>query len=771
VPGPPGAKSAEFERCEVCMPGYYLTSSGGCRMSSMWIFLVIAVVAFILICIGITWYVKLWKRPIVNQHGLDFALGCRRHSILLQAESGEPYPLTTNMLSTNVAGAGTTCLFRFQFALIVWAAGLLAIWMGLAYFVSSDLLILGNRDASTPQLLCAAIAWGHQRQNELLWAKVLWCLLAYVFSVVGALIYAYYQTKFFTTVDSENTTCADFAAVLRGLPSFDGSKDMEAEIKEAVQEATDHDVYDVSIAWNFHGHEDVILAAVEKDVYPEDSSPDSIASPPAQRGLLDRSLSRVNRTIFGIEDVQAEETADEESQDEDAEMGERLRSLKSTDTAFVIFNSEVGRDSAVEFVKNRGGHITVCGKECSLQICQREPREVNWENFAVTKSERFNYSMKGILAVLGGCFAWTVLLYLPYAYYVASFSYANGDEPGILSSSIFCALVVGSQIGLFCVSKFAAECSCFLYQDQMHWWYTLLYNTALILNFILDMILQAYLSYLQMVGVGAHTADGKKLGHLTVVQEIFESYPMQKSLGNLLFVYCWPCTFLVPFLFEPLMAIWFPKHIGSLFVRSTQNLQRSQAAKALQMAEMEQVRYADIIFNVCCIACVPFMAPAYLHLSLIVLILSHVYIYLYDQVKVLRYVSSFTCSSASIHNLGQQLFAIPISVLVGAMVFKASQLTTSFGGTDAGTLLGRRVWLLTGSAMLFHALFHWVALKVIFSYCQGQVDRSMSKQSYAALERREKATYLSLNPVHCLRCRYGLIGEGPVVSYWSAFKM
>lgn len=82
-------------------------------------------------------------------------------------------------------------------------------------------------------------------------------------------------------------------------------------------------------------------------------------------------------------------------------------------------------------------------------------------------------------------------------------------------------------------------------------------------------IVAGYLSYLQMVGVGARVADGRLLGSLTSLQEpggkhkvsfekslnimahpqepqlfvspwkeIFESYPMQKSVRKLLFKYC-----------------------------------------------------------------------------------------------------------------------------------------------------------------------------------------------------------------------------------------
>ena len=165
-------------------------------------------------------------------------------------------------------------------------------------------------------------------------------------------------------------------------------------------------------------------------------------------------------------------------------------------------------------------------------------------------------------------------------------------------------------------------------QDQKHRVYIIFYNAALILNLVMDIALQGsedasqaqiwirgvsldlcpdsgsqgYLSYLQMVGVGARVADGRLLGSLQSFQdtanrnrpgpktfqaafwvesgphsglcrhelevafrtrarlgtvrefylclllstnmdmprskEIFESFPMQKSVGKLLFKYC-----------------------------------------------------------------------------------------------------------------------------------------------------------------------------------------------------------------------------------------
>jgi hypothetical protein len=338
---------------------------------------------------------------------------------------------------------------------------------------------------------------------------------------------------------------------------------------------------------------------------------------------------------------------------------------------------------------------------------------------------------------------------------MASFSYANGDEPGVMSECIFVGLVVGSQIGIFVASSVAAKQCGFHYESEVQEMYMLFYNSALILNLALDIVLQAYLSYLQMVGVGAHTASGRLLGEMSSFQRIFESYPMQKSLGRLLFKYCWPSTFLVPFLAEPFIAQFLPQHIGKLLVGRYPQIRGLKAVKALELSEMEQGRYADVIFNVILVACIPFVSPAYIHQTYLALLVSHLYLYYYDQVKVLRYVVKFDFSSPDVHYLGMQLFAIPVAILAGALVFKANQFS---GGEDLGSGVLQGYWLLMGVcfAMVTHACLHLLALQCILQATDTTVDRSASKAAYADYAKKIPATFFSLNPVHCLRCKYGI---------------
>jgi len=688
-------------------------------------------------------------RPCVNQAGIDYAVKGRERAMLLNND-GQAYPLGTNLLTNNVAGVGTMCLFRFQFALLVWALTLLGLWLGFTLFVSKDLLILGNKPAISPMILCAVVRWGRQRQLELLWVKVAWLAIAYVFSFGCAIAYAIQQTKLVHDADADRTTMCDFVALVDGLPRTKGTEQVESLIKEKVAQATGEEVVGVSVAWDYEAHSHAIGEAVESNLCPEtDLDPGHHAAP--QRSF-DSPISNKILSLWHVH-LHSDEGHGHGHADSSGEMKDLLMNMESCPVAFVVFRSEAGRDRAIDAVADSG--VEINGAKCSLEAGSAEPREILWENLHVTAAERTMKVVKGALIVLGACAMWTVLLYLPYASYMASFTYARGDEPGPFSEGIFIGLVVGSQIGLFVASSLAAKKAQYRYESDVQNMYTLYYNSALILNLALDIVLQAYLSYIQMVGVGAHTAGGKLLGELTRFQEIFESYPMQKSVGRLLFKYCWPCTFFVPFLAEPFVAQWLPQHIGRLLIGADSRIKGLNAVKCLELGEMEQGRYADVIFNVILLTFIPFIAPAYMHMTFIALIISHTYLYCYDQVKVLRYVVSFDCSSPDVHTLGMKLFSIPLSIIAGALVFKANQLS---GGEDlGGGVLKDNVLLATiVGAMVLHVVLHLSLLRCVANKFAEGVDRSESTATYEETAKLFPATYFSVNPVHCLRSKYGI---------------
>ncbi|CAE7239289.1 unnamed protein product [Symbiodinium pilosum] len=210
-----------------------------------------------------------------------------------------------------------------------------------------------------------------------------------------------------------------------------------------------------------------------------------------------------------------------------------------------------------------------------------------------------------------------------------------------------------------------------------------------------------------MVGVGARVADGRLLGSLQSFQEIFESFPMQKSVGKLLYKYCFPCTFLVPFAVEPFLAQLGPYNVGSMLIRSNARLRGENAERALELSEMEQGRYADVVFNLILVACIPFIAPAYMAWTYGTFLLSHLYIYFYDHWKTLRWARKFYFSSDEVHWFGQQLLCLPLGLLAASAVFKLNQMSGGVhGGLGSGVLKGPKLWGAMAAAFIVHVVVH-----------------------------------------------------------------
>jgi len=282
-----------------------------------------------------------------------------------------------------------------------------------------------------------------------------------------------------------------------------------------------------------------------------------------------------------------------------------------------------------------------------------------------------------------------------------------------------------------------------------------LYTFALLLNLILDMVLTSYLSYRQMVGVGVHTADGRLLADLTSLQQIFESYPMQKSLGNLLFAYCWPATFFLPFLFEPLAMWWLPLHMGVLFVRSDKKMKGKLAEQALTRGVMEQTRYGDVLFNIVLVCFIPFIAPAYVALTFAALVFSHVFIYAYDHFRTLRGVGRYWFSGISVSRYAQKLFAIPNGLLLSALIFKLNQRSADEKTLGSGVLQGYKLGAALAWSFLLHCLVHVLFLdQVIPRLALSASEAHDPSEPYEDTARSTACTWFSANPVHCLRSQY-----------------
>ncbi|CAE7338015.1 unnamed protein product, partial [Symbiodinium pilosum] len=341
---------------------YSLTEEGECEMQGLEFFIAAGVVLVIATILVIVWYVLIAMKPCVNPEGVQYGMECRDRMRLAQSGSMEPYPLTTNLLSVNVAGPGTMALFRYQFALLVWASTLLLVWLGFAAFVSSDLLILGTKSAESPQMLCAVVAWGHHRQMELVWTKVSWLAFAYIFSFGGAIFYGIQQTKLFKSVHVEHATMESFAAKLEGFDPISGREPAEEMLKEAMTAAIGCEPVGVSVAWDYATERHMVDTILEQEAEvetPQGAHGSSDENPPSR--LLDKAELWATDLVLnawhvhlGHHEVHA------------SEINSMLHGMSSTSIAFVIFASQETRQQAI--IAARDG-ITVRGRRCSLTQC------------------------------------------------------------------------------------------------------------------------------------------------------------------------------------------------------------------------------------------------------------------------------------------------------------------------------------------------------------------------------------------------------------------
>lgn len=801
----PGAPGKDIEKCKQCMPGYYPSDFDEhgvprkCVCWTIWIFIVILAfggICFLVFCI---WFLELLSRPVVNEPGLEYGLECRARSRVLQpalteenAEDGTGprmlYPFSTNLCNVNVAGPGNVLFFRFQAAILVWAIVLTAVWAIGVHVVDSNLFMLGLMPAKTPQKMCYVVLEGRHMQLKYLWVKVYWLIFAWCFSFLGAIAYGVSCKRVFQTLDNEQLTMADYVALCRSLPVRKGDQPLEQTIKEAIEKETGEKVIGVSVCWNFHEKSGEVKQALEADLgsiehatgvhgATQRFSPGAGAgAAPIQTeadqdaGCFKRFFDFIQNTTLGNwhchfhEEGEHVEPQTEEQQA--AKVTEMLNNLENTEMAFAVFETEDGRDAALE--KTKGNAIPLGEEGFFLESEGHEPDSCHWEDFHVDETQIAARLSKGVMNMAICLCAWTFLLYAPYAHYMGSFSYANGDEPGEMSEGIFIGLVVGSQIGLFVVASIASRQAGFCFEDDKQRTYIVLYNTALIVNLIMDISLTAYLAYHQMCGRGVRTADGRLLADLTTLQEILESYPMQKAVGKNLMKYCWPATFFIPFFAEPFAAQIGPYIVGTLFVRSNKKLTGENAEKALELSEAEQGRYADCIFNAVLVATVPFIASGYMLLIYSAMIFSHIYIYIYDHWRVLRCCSRFWFASDVVSTFAQKLFSIPVGILAAALVFKGNQMMSAHveaakcpgpvweglcTALGAGPLQGAALWGTMAAAFFGSIFLHVLALEYIVPLF-GLPENVNAKEKYEECAKLRPCSWFSSNPVHCLRSKF-----------------
>jgi len=755
------------DRCVKCSFGYHSkpNSDGKCTSDYHRVWFAVYIVILMLVAILLLLWLELRFRPTLNEKGLQEGLAFRDQTKHRQPGTRQLWPLTTNLFRTEVGGPGLTLHFHFQLAIVIWGTLLIIIWVILAASIDSDLFKVGLKSFQSPLEICVAVSWGHKKQTDMMWAKVLFLCIAYVLSFVLCLVHAVFQQRRFQELDFRNKTMGDFTAVLKGLPRIQGSECVERLLKDRLEEHLGMKVVGVSVAWDFEQQRAAVFKALEQDVVLEEEeeaireqSNSALAQPNPLQERPHRKccLWSIFKTLdYALCYDGSSSYTDMRKQEVDA--ASLCSSIWTSDTAFVVFQTEDDRNDAVAKAR-KTGPISFQDAKLTLEHCHTEPGSVIWENMGCKKYFKRNLAL-GTAVVLLATIVWAACFYLPYAYYVSSFSYASDGNPSTLSSLVFSLLVVlGNQVIYFVARQVASSVGCTL-ATHLEAVYLILYIGACTLNSALDVALTGYISYKLMIARSVRTYDGRFLGELGKYLEILESYPMQKVFGDALWRYCRSC-FSLPFVIEPIFAIYLPYHFSYHLLRTHPEVRSFDAEKSLAIfTPLDLGRYADCMLNLNLAVMIMFFPTGFLIKTFAFLVAWHVYIIIYDHYRVLRCVPSVSFATDVVDQCANWMMVLPCGAMAAACVFKGQDMLPPQLRPEGISVF----WLCVGAFSL-HTLLHALLLAYVVPYFEHVSHREDDTSSYEKVSEQLPASWFSVNPVNCLRSKH-IYKEAPFCVY------
>jgi len=231
---------------------------------------------------------------------------------------------------------------------------------------------------------------------------------------------------------------------------------------------------------------------------------------------------------------------------------------------------------------------------------------------------------------------------------------------------------------------------------------------------------------------------------------------MQKAVGTRLFEYCFPSTFFIPFLMEPIFGILLPYQICKLLLRTHPECKGREAELSLQIfAPMDMARYGDLLLDFLLCVLIVFFPPGTFLKMMLALVVCHSGVYVYDQYRILRSVPAFDYGSDIIDRLVQILMGLPTAFLAGGVVYKCAGLPE----------LGLPIWLeggylliamiiAFGLTLIIHVFLIKIVVPMFDKSFQKRADHQVSETKYSKSAASMASTWFSENAVHCLRSKY-----------------
>lgn len=353
----------------------------------------------------------------------------------------------------------------------------------------------------------------------------------------------------------------------------------------------------------------------------------------------------------------------------------------------------------------------------------------------------------GVILLFVAVLLWGCLFYAPFAFFETTTFRMMGTPPPFMTEMIFTLLVaVGNQIMYVLCSMISQEVG-FRSSDNIQACYVVLYTAAVLVNTLVDVAVVVVTSYFSMVAQGVRTREGTTLDALPSAAAIVQSYPMMKVTGKTLYDYNFPSCFLIPFVGEAVFTVLLPYYVGKQIVGKRTKMTRNKAEACLAPIPMDLSRYGDILVNLTLATLCFFTASGWILRTLMGLLLGNLFIYVFDQFRVLRHIENFFLGSGQIDSLAQVLLIIPCGILATAVTWQLHSI-----GKPA-FLQEVSLWTACFYTCTLHSCLHGLALMVGRAYCCS-MEHTCTDKSYRECAAEIAPNYFNTNPVHCLRSKY-----------------
>lgn len=756
------------DSCKRCQLFYSVASDGLCYFDHA-LFAWICVAIILVIALGVlVWVIDCCIRPSVNQEGL--MKGEQFRSLQkIRDENNQLYNIKTNLCVTDVAGPGMLLHFNMQVFIIIWAFVIAVIWFCMATFIDDALFILGTRRFGTPRENCILVAWGYETQQRLMWTKVMFLIIAYIFTFCFTLAHAIRQQAIFERLNAKEATMKNFMVYLSGLPVIKGEDaNAEGEIKEFLTASGVDGVVGVSICWNYEACADDVVNFLEKDMLVRDKKHQGRNWQEAEKTDYSDEISNpIRKRMYKMEKSlldDPEEDPEDWSKDKQIDL---IKSVNSSENAFVVFKTQNLRNAAIE--KGEISGFRGCTIKFHDMLC--EPDTVYWQNFGHNSTyQRVVKVLQGFGAILLALFFWCTVFYTPYSYQVFCFNYENGAQPPAWLAFAFGMVVVVGNAIMCEVCGQVSDHIGFKTRDARESCYLILYVIACMFNVILDMVTTYFLAESILDGLGFRSYHGVRFMNVPDFTERFETYAMQRMLAENTKAYAFPATFLIPFLIEPFVTVIMPFLVGKTMVSTHKEWVGRDAERWMVAFEFDMGRYGDLLLDMVLAIMIFFFPGGYTLILFFGLAGSHCYIYLFDHSRVLCTIPKCTYASMDVDWWGCWMMAPITAMIPMCLVFKAN--CQDYGYCIEGLTLIEVMW----ATFILHTLIHTLLLLHVVPLLKPR-DFETPATEYVAVARQFPCNWFTSNPIHCLRsqhlhglsateyCSFYVLGKSHILNY------